>query len=63
MKALEKLVTQLMSAVQSAHTAKNEQDQEFYTNRSQQLDQQIDELVEKLYGLNEDEIEAIQINS
>jgi adenine-specific DNA-methyltransferase len=63
MKALEKLVTQLMSAVQSAHTAKNERDQEFYTNRSQQLDQQIDELVEKLYGLNEDEVETIRINS
>jgi hypothetical protein len=41
-------------------SAKTERDWEFYENKCATLDQQIDALVDELYGLNKDEIKLVE---
>lgn len=59
MKKLDKLTTQLMTAVQASQAAKTERDQEFYAARASQLDSQIDDLVEQMYGLQTSDVEGL----
>lgn len=57
---LEKLATQLMDAMRHSELAKTDRDQQFYLSRCSQLDEKIDELVYKLYGMNEAEISLVE---
>ena len=54
------LVSQIIDAKERFTTAKNERDQEFYKNKFEALDHQIEALVYDLYGLTKEEIEIVE---
>jgi len=54
------LVEQMLSAKKQLAAAQNEKDKDFYTNRCDGLDRQIDALVYELYGLTADEIKIVE---
>ena len=51
MMRLDKLASQLMAATHALQKSKSERDQNYYSARALQLDSQIDEIVEQMYGL------------
>jgi adenine-specific DNA-methyltransferase len=54
------LVEQMLQAKPQTATARNERDQTFYQNKCLALDRQIDQLVYELYGLTEQERNAVE---
>jgi adenine-specific DNA-methyltransferase len=54
------LVEQMLSAQKQLAAAQSEKDKDFYTNRCDGLDRQIDALVYELYGLTEEEIKIVE---
>src|SRR5207245_1022966 len=54
------LVEQMLSAKKQLAAAQSDKDKDFYTNRCDGLDRQIDALVYELYGLTEDEIKIVE---
>ena len=54
------LVEQMLAARKQLAGAQSDKDKDFYTNRCDGLDRQIDALVYDLYGLTEDEIKIVR---
>jgi type I restriction-modification system DNA methylase subunit len=54
------LVEQILAARKQLATAQSDRDKDFYTNRCDGLDHQIDSLVYDLYGLTPDEIKIVE---
>jgi hypothetical protein len=57
------LVEQMLSAKKQLAAAHSDKDKDFYTNRCDGLDRQIDALVYELYGLTADEINIVRGHS
>lgn len=57
---LASLVEKMMEAKQQLAAAKTDGDKDFYTNKCDALDRQIDALVYRLYGLTPQEIEIVE---
>jgi hypothetical protein len=57
---LVSLVDQMLQTQKTYRTVKSESDKKLYEQKIEILDKKIDELVYKLYGLNEDEIKIIE---
>ena len=54
------LVEQMLAARKQLAGAQSDKDKDFYTNRSDSLDRQIDSLVYELYGLSPEEIKIVE---
>ena len=54
------LVEQMLAAKKQLAAAQSDKDKDFYTNRCDGLDRQIDALVYDLYGLTADEIQIVE---
>jgi hypothetical protein len=54
------LVEQMLAAKKQLAAAQSDKDKDFYTNRCDGLDRQIDALAYDLYGLNSDEIKIVE---
>ena len=57
------LVEQMLAARKQLAAAQSERDKDFYTNRCDGLDRQIDALVYDLYALTPDEIKIVERNN
>lgn len=57
---MTKLVEQMVAAKKQLAAAQSDKDKDFYTNRCDGLDRQIDALVYELYGLTADEIKIVE---
>jgi hypothetical protein len=57
---LEKLVEQMLAAKKQLAGAQSDKDKDFYTNRCDGLDRQIDALVYDLYALTPAEIQIVE---
>ena len=54
------LVDQILDAQKKHHSAKSESDKKHHQQKIDLIDNQIDELVYKLYGLTDKEIEVVE---
>ncbi|HSK74761.1 MAG TPA: hypothetical protein VK892_23890 [Pyrinomonadaceae bacterium] len=54
------LVEQMLEAKKNLQTARSDRDKEFYQDRCNALDRQIDRLVYDLYSLTPEEIEIVE---
>jgi adenine-specific DNA-methyltransferase len=54
------LVEQMLAAKKQFAAAKSDKDKDFYTNRCDGLDRQIDALVYELYNLTPEEIKIVE---
>ncbi|MEP6925118.1 MAG: hypothetical protein ABI954_11685 [Pyrinomonadaceae bacterium] len=54
------LVEQLLDVKKQQQAARTDRDKDYYQNRSNALDRQIDELVYQLYGLTDNEIKIVE---
>ncbi len=54
------LVDQMLAAKKQLASAKSDKDKDFYGNKCESLDRQIDALVYQLYGLTDDEIKIVE---